>query len=178
MKKRFIVVLCMMLMFGMFFLPNKAAAKTVTTKYSISEDGKKQKVSSVKRGTHTLKMGEEITVLRANGFVKFKAPKTKAYTFTLSDVKSKNGKRTTGYLFVKKMNGEDAYMYKLKSKGCSSQKNIQLRVGSEFKKGNKKNGDYLKKRSGKTLDIIEKGTILYIDFVGFKKGDKLKLKID
>jgi hypothetical protein len=80
---------------GVFSRPAQAATKIVKKQVYYEKTSYAKKGTAVKKGTYTIEMAGK------SGFLKFKAPKTKTYTFTISNIE----KKTPGDVMDDYLNG-------------------------------------------------------------------------
>lgn len=93
-----------------------AAAKTKTVKkktFSTSTSAINKKATKVKKGT------TKLYIKKGQGYVKFKAPKTKTYKFTISKCTSKK-RNVSGYFYIMKPDSHSpkySFITQVKTKG-------------------------------------------------------------
>ena len=94
-KKLVLVLMVAFCIAGVRPVIAKAATKTVKNLKYTSEltSAVKKKAAAVKKGTTKLKV-------KKSGFLKFKVPKTKTYTFTISGQKASDGDYNNGYAYI------------------------------------------------------------------------------
>ena len=179
-------MLVVAVMFSMVFVDafaiesEAAAARKVTTGVVRSykqNDPKLKKVPAVKKGT------TRVTQKKQHALVKFTAPQTKAYTFTVSNVSDPSDKSNIacGHYYILKDNGRGY----LESLTASTQggKNSTLRIATpqflnNWNQSGSKSTWYLKSRYGKVK--LKKGETVYLDVfvtVGTNKKSLYTLNI-
>lgn len=158
-RKAVMAFLAVALMYAAFN-PAYVSAKTknITLKkhdLATYESEVKNSTTIKKKGTYKVKVklnqGQEM-----QGYLKFVAPKKGTYSFELSKVKEGKNKAIYGYVYGSTP-GDYDYLYdvRFKTKGGT---NPRLNVGS------KKNGEYLKTRTGKVSLKKNQKLYLYFDF--------------
>lgn len=116
-------VLSFVLVFAIAFAfvnPMTVSAKTknISVKYrdyTSNRDAAAKKATTVKTGTYNVALAGKNGWHR--GYVKFTAPKSKTYAFTLSNVSSDSGKFTNGYVNIMKFNGRYISSSKVSTQG-------------------------------------------------------------
>lgn len=138
--------------------PAYAAAKKTVKKqgFTTSLAKVKKKAAKVKRGTTSL------TIKKGKGWLKFKAPKTKTYTFTFSDVKSAefSSNAFVGVYKVAKYSSSSVASVKVKTKGGKS--NTLWLSCNGYAHANEMLERPIAKRSGKIK--LAKGEWVYLYF--------------
>ena len=167
-----LLVLCILL-YGSA-VPAAAAKKTLKNQSWTQNLEKAAKAAkTVKAGSMTIKLPS-----KGRGFLKFRVPETRTWSFTISGLKAKKKKkRTNGYMYVMKPyennNLKIGQVY-LETQGGKSN---TLWLGSKkLVVGTKKTNWELRKRIGKTVEELKAGEVVYLYF-NFNPGDTLKLQI-
>ena len=147
-----------------------AAKKTVkNSKFLTSTSATNKKAAVVKKGTTNL------TFTKGQGYVKFKAPKTKTYSFTFSNL---TGGKYDSFTFVsvqKKYSSNKKYITLTKVKTAGGRTDfLNLSVNGKKDNINSKTIDkYLAKRTGKIK--LKKGEEIYFHLSN--SGSKTKMKL-
>ena len=155
-------------------LPSQAATRKVKNQdFTSTISTVKKKAVTAKKGTQTVKL------LGSGGFLKFKAPKTKTYTFTGYGVKKPSGEYSSyGYFYLMTVSGSGSYKYlKINNVKTKGGKNTALYINSNKNStSGKKATRSLKSRSGSIK--LKKGQTVYIYswFTSKKTSYKLKIK--
>ena len=158
----------------------QAATKAVTKKirysdFTLSKSSMK-KPANLKKGKSTLKLGnyKEGSYVGYHGYAKFKAPKTKKYTLTFSNLQDPNSESGSGYVqtFITDKKFKKGVTYKKVS--TQGGKNSNLNIGEKESLTDQKKTSYLTSRYGKLK--LKKGETLYL-FVSFMQGSKLDVDI-
>ena len=128
------------------------------------------KARPVKKGTYKVKLGS-----KGSGYLKFKAPASKTYTFTVSSLKSKRGS-CLGYFYLMDSSNYSNKTYigqqKVKTQGG---KTVALRISDGYRaKRTAKVDQYRSSRYGKLY--VPKGSTMFLYF-SFYNGASFKLKI-
>jgi hypothetical protein len=184
MRKRLkgITVLMFACFLGIAFMnvPGEAATKVVVKKvhysdFTLSKSSMK-KPATLKKGKSTLKLGDykEGSYVGYHGYVKFKAPKTKNYTLTFSNLQDPNSESGSGYVqtFITDKKFKKGVTYKKVS--TQGGKNTNLNIGEKESLTDQKKTSFLTSRYGKLK--LKKGETLYL-FVSFIQGSKLDVDI-
>ena len=170
-RRCFVLMLVAVMLTGAMSVSTFAAAKKTVKKQTFDTKTKtiEKKATKVKRGTTNL------TISKGEGYIKFVAPKTKTYSITFSNVKTKNG----GSAFVE-IQTRDAdspsysFMTKVKTKGGKSNA-LWLSVnGTKFTERDVLERP-LAKRTGKIK--LKKGQPVYMYFYSGTKKTTAKLVI-
>ncbi len=176
MKKTLFTTLFTSLLLAVFVfainpIPAQAATKKLKKQnYSASYSSIKKKAKTVKKGTTTLKVSP-------SGYVKFKVPKTKKYTFTFSSVKSNKNPFNNGYAYIEipktQYNGT-VYMEHQKFKTTGGETTTAWFHSAKYASTQKTVSASIAKRSCKLK--LTKGTTVYL-YVSLAEKGSLKLKI-
>ena len=169
----FAVLLAMSLMIcGLRPLQARAATKTVKkidSSYDLTSKIKK-KATVVKKGTTTLKVN-------TTGYLKFKVPATKTYTFTLNKHTSSTGSYNCGFFHILRPT-KDTYTneYHLKNLTFSTQggKTTSTFFQSDSYTGKITTGSFLPKRTCKIK--LKKGQTIYL-YLSFANKGSIRLNI-
>lgn len=140
------------------------AAKKVTSNYSYS------KAPTVKTGTTTV-TAKPIVNYKKNGdyhskysWVKFKAPKTGTYQFTISNYAVKGNKKQSVFGSILLMTGKTPKtLLNVKTKGGKYYALYMCSAAAENVSGQVKTTTFIKKRTGAVK--LKKGQIVYLEFV-------------
>lgn len=154
------------------------AAKTKKIYYSdfTMTKASMKKPANLKKGTTTVKMSDGKDVYGSyHGYAKFKAAKTKTYTFTFSNLKNEKHPGSSGYvqIFVTDKQGKKWVTWKKVSSQGGKVTNLNVGESKSKNSGSKKNA-YLTSRYAKLK--IKKGDTVYL-FFSFINGSKLDVKI-
>lgn len=174
-----ISVLLFALLLACAALPKPAmAAKTKKIYYSdfTTTKASMKKPANLKKGTTTVTMSDGKGVYRTyHGYAKFKAPKTKTYTFTFSNLINKKYPESSGYvqIFVTDKQGKKWVTWKKVSSQGGKVTNLNVGQNGNVNSGSKKNAN-LTSRYAKLK--IKKGNTVYL-FFSFINGSKLNVKI-
>lgn len=184
-KKLPLMLLLCLLAAGLITTPTNAAAKKTKSKkaakktvrrvkdkkYTMKTRGAEKNAITLQKGTTYLKFGK-----KGYGYVKFTAPSTREYIFTVSKLKkhkksSLPGKHYFSIMTAKKKNPYELKGNKVKTNGGKS-KNLyfwtrNIKLGSAHLQ-------YRKKRYGRL--VLEQGQTAYVYFCCSPK-DSLKLRI-
>lgn len=175
-KKTFLTTLFMTLFLAVLILgvrPVTAEAKTVKVKkqkYTTEFATIKKKAKAVKKGTTTLKVSPY-------GYIKFKAPSTKKYTFTFSGQKSNKDPFNNGYAYIllpKEQSNGSIYMEQQKFSTTGGKATTAWFHSAKYASTDKTTGAFLAKRSCKLK--LKKGTTYYL-YLYFATNGSVKLKI-
>ena len=164
-----LVMVITMMLIGM--TPVLASAKTVTLKpqgFTTSKSVAKKMGQVVKKGTTTVVFSPSL----GSGYLKFKAPKKKKYTFTLSGL-STTRSYSNGYFYVMRTYGRGKYitMSKMTTQGG---KTSSLYVSSKDHPYSDLRTAFITSRFGRLT--LKKGEMVYLYF-SFSPGDVLTLNI-
>lgn len=177
--KRILLSFVMILAMGLMvcgFRPVQAQAATKTVKnikYSTELTSKIKKYATVvKKGTTTLKVTN-------SGFLKFKVPATKTYTFTFSKQTEPDGQYNNGYAYIKRIrtnsyNGKQ-YLDSLKFKtqgGKTSSAYFNSKASGTT--SSVTTGSFIPKRSCKVK--LKKGETVYL-YLYFAHKGSIRLNI-
>ena len=167
-----ILAVLIALVVALAFIPSaaQAASKTVksqefSTKTSVIE----KKATSVKKGT------TKLTFKSGQGYLKFKATKTKKYKFTFSNVKSQSG--SSAFVEVQRPDASSpkySFMTDVKTKGGKNSALWLSQNGYKYNSGKLVNRN-LPSRSA-TIKL-KKGQKVYFYFYSSSGKTKAKLKI-
>ena len=152
--------------------PLTASAATVHLKPMAFITARKKvnrKAIRVKKGTHTIVMPAGGT-----GYVKFKAPRNKRYTFTVSYLESGTGGFAHGEFYILKDNSKDEKSVTMVKVGTQGGKYAMLHVATEERLYDKEKYSLLESRYGRLK--LKKKEMVYL-FFSFRAGDILQLTI-
>ena len=148
--------LTLVMVFAFGDVPALAKTKTVKTKaaeYFTTESYIKKKAGKVKKGTYLVKPNR-----KKGGYLKFTAPKTKTYKFTISHYSTEKS-YCNGYwsIMTRKKNGIGFYPKSVKTQGGS---NDSMYISSSSNTSGEMKYRFLESRYAKTK--IKKGQTVYI----------------
>ena len=170
-KKSLLMTLVTVLLIGTFAISADAVMKRTVKyqKYNASTSSIKKKAVTVKKGTTNL------TITKGEGWIKFKAPSTKTYSFTFSNLKTKND-GVIAYVDFKKQDKYDknwlTYV-KVATKGGKTDA-LWLKSKDFSESTTKLIYRPLNSRTGKVK--LKKGEILYMYYSG-REGKKNTAKL-
>ncbi len=153
------VFLMLVMLMGTMSVSTFAATQTKSVKkqtFSTRTNTIKKKAATVKKGT------TKLVIKKGEGYVKFKAPKTKYYKFTFSNFKSKKFS-SNGFIYIQKpdkYSPEYSWQENVKTKGGKST-TLWMSVNG-YKHSGKLLYRPLAKRTGKIK--LKKGETVYIYF--------------
>ena len=153
--------------------PVSASAGTVHLKpmaFITSRKKVNRKAVRVKKGTHTI-----VIPAGGTGYVKFKAPRKKKYTFTVSYDEAASGKFSHGEFYILKNNTHDESSVTMVKVGTQGGKYAMLYVATEDRLYDQEKYSLLTSRFGQ-LKLKKKETV-YV-FFSFREGDILSLTIE
>lgn len=170
-RRSLALALAVVLMTGMLGLTADAAAKkTVKNQnFTTTTSTINKKATTVKKGTTTL------TFTKGQGYVKFKAPSTKTYKFTFSNLTGKDV--YTAFVEVQtksKYSSKYSFMTPVTTKGGKTETLWLLQKNKTYK-GGKLLSRPLKTRAGKIK--LKKNQMIYFYFYNGKHKGSVKLNV-
>lgn len=158
------------LAFCILTIPASAATKKLKNQsFTTSAAKAKKKATALKRGTYTIKLAS-----KGKGFAKFKAPKTKTYAFTISNLKSKKS-YACGYFYVMTTSSySNSYitMSKLKTKGGTT---TGMYFATKSGTSGAMKSRFLKTRTGKIK--LKKNQTVYLYYYCTAGNSSFKFRI-
>lgn len=169
-KKSLLMILVLGLLVGGMTTTTFAATKKLKKQgFTTTTAVANKKALAVKKGTTIVKLSG-----KGNGYLKFRAPKAKTYSFTLSNIKSGTGGYTCGYFYVMRKYGSSNQYIGQEPLKTYGGKSTALYLSTRNESSGKKAFQYRTSRTGKIR--LNKGEVVYLYFSFYAK-DSLKLKI-
>ncbi len=163
-----LVMAITMMLVGM--TPVMASAKTVKLKgagFTTSTGVAEAVAKPVKSGKMTVKVPK-----KGSGFLKFVAPASKAYSFTISNIKS--SRYNCGYFYLMTTYGRDNSSITMNKVATQGGENSSLYIATKNSRYGNKVYRNLKKRTGNIF--LQQGQTVYI-YISMVKKCTLQLKI-
>ena len=171
-KKTLVMTLVMTMLIGLFAINADAATgKSVKTQNMVFMTKViENKATTVKRGTTDLSFN-------GSGYVKFAAPSTKTYTFTVSNIRSSNVQYTVMRM-QKKSSGFFSAVSEMipLTRGGKYMLPISTNYGRKLYKNLKNSSSIIGPSSRKITIKLKKGQVVYMNLSGLFSG-KFKAKL-
>ena len=167
-RKIVLIMAVAMMLAGMSTIA--ASAKNVklkSSRFKTSAAEAESVATPVSMGAMTVKLPN-----KASGFLKFTAPATKAYSFTVS--KLKTNRFSCGYFYIMTTYGKQNQYIEMKKVATQGGEASGLYVATKGDKRGSLVSRFLKSRTGTT--VLEQGQTVYI-YLNFTRKGTLRLKI-